>query len=123
MEQLEPPNKQATLPTDTNFTGATLTLTDEQRAELDNQLKQLHRSLASASSKLDELREPYIEISNSDLYKHLLRSIRAIYASATSTVLGVLELLQLVLNKAKSENAKLLIPISINSNLASTDGG
>ena len=100
-------------------------LPDKHRAELDNQLNELHQSLVSASSKLNELHEPSIEISSSGLYKQPgvnLLSYRVVCAPATSNVLDVLESLQLVINKTKSENAQLAVHISVNSNLASTDG-
>ena len=61
MDQVEPQNKQDTLPTDSDFTGATLTLPDKQRTERDNPLNELHQSLASASYKLDEAHEPYMK--------------------------------------------------------------
>jgi len=59
-------------------------LPDKHRAELDNQLNELHQSLVSASSKLNELHEPSIEISSSGLYKqpgvNLLSYVRVVCA-------------------------------------------
>lgn len=100
-------------------------LPDEQKAELDSKLNDLHQNLTSASSKLNELHQPSAEINNSDMYKqpesNLLSYVRVLTASATSNVLDVLESLPLVLDKAKSENAQLLNSIAMNS--ASANSG
>lgn len=127
MEQVEPQSKQDTQLKEIDFAGVTLMLPDEQKAELDSRLNELHHSLTSASSKLNELHEPSAEINNSDMYKqpesNLLSYVRVLTASATSNVLDVLESLPLVLDKAKSENAQLLKSIAQNSDSANTGDG
>lgn len=119
MEQIEPQSKQATTLTKIDFAGVMLQLPDEQKAELDNKLDELHQKLTNASSTLSELHQPAAEINNADMYKqpesNLLSYVRVLTASATSNVLDVLESLPLVLNKAKTENAQLLKSIDTNS--------
>lgn len=127
MEQVEPQSKKSNQLTKIDFAEITLVVPDEQKAELNNKLNELHHILTSASSKLDKLHHPSAEFNSADMYKqpesNLLSYVRVLTTSATSNVLDVLESLPLVLEKAKSENTQLLESIAMHSDSTNTGDG